>query len=420
MRGHGFGRGSLTARERRLDEAGATVSLLGWGIFIVALLFSVMLHEFGHFATAKKFGMKVTQYFVGFGTTLWSMKRGETEYGIKALPFGGFVKITGMTSMDEVDPADEPRSFRRHPAWQRLIVLFAGSFMHFVLAFVLLFLLAAVIGLDNNNTTQLGPVATCVPANAKAFSAGTCTATDAASPAKAAGLRAGDKVVSFGGKPVSTWTALGNDIRDTPAHRSVPVVILRNGHRQTLHVTLASVSGRSGSYLGIQDTNVFQHYNPVRSVTYAGSMFGQVLTGSAKEIGQLPSAIPHLFAKNRSSTSAGQVTSVVGAGEITGSVVSANVGWQVKVDYVLLIMASLNIFVGAFNLVPLLPLDGGHIAVVIFERLRAWFARLRGRSDPGLVDMTKLVPVSVGVFGILVFFGLILILADIVNPIHLT
>ena len=396
------------------------MSLLGWVIFIVALLFSVMLHELGHFATAKKFGMKVTQYFVGFGTTLWSTKRGETEYGIKALPLGGFVKITGMTSMDEVDPADEPRSFRRHPAWQRLIVLFAGSFMHFVLAFVLLFLVAATIGLDNNNTTQLGPVSTCVPANAKAFSAGTCTATDAPSPAKAAGLQAGDKVVSFNGKPVSTWTALGNDIRDTPAQRTVPVVVIRNGHQRTVHVTLASVSGRSGSYLGIQDSNIFQRYSPVRSVTYAGSMFGQVLTGSAKEIGNLPSAIPHLFAKNRASTSAGQVTSVVGAGEITGSVVSANVGWQVKVDYVLLIIASLNIFVGAFNLLPLLPLDGGHIAIVIYERVRAWFARLRGRSDPGLVDYTKLIPVSVGVFGILVFFGVILILANLVNPIHLT
>ncbi len=396
------------------------MSLLGWVIFIVALLFSVMLHELGHFATAKKFGMKVTQYFVGFGTTLWSTKRGETEYGVKALPLGGFVKITGMTSMDEVDPADEPRSFRRHPAWQRLIVLFAGSFMHFVLAFVLLFLVAATIGLDNNNTTQLGPVSTCVPANAKAFSAGTCTAADAPSPAKAAGLQAGNKVVSFNGKPVSTWTALGNDIRDTPAQRTVPVVVIRNGHQRTLHVTLASVSGRSGSYLGIQDSNIFQRYSPVRSVTYAGSMFGQVLTGSAKEIGNLPSAIPHLFAKNRASTSAGQVTSVVGAGEITGSVVSANVGWQVKVDYVLLIIASLNIFVGAFNLLPLLPLDGGHIAIVIYERVRAWFARLRGRSDPGLVDYTKLIPVSVGVFGILVFFGVILILADLVNPIHLT
>ena len=396
------------------------MSLLGWVIFIVALLFSVMLHESGHFVTAKKFGMKVTQYFVGFGTTLWSTRRGETEYGIKALPLGGFVKIVGMTSMDEVDPADEPRSFRRHPAWQRLIVLFAGSFMHFVLALVLLFLLAAAIGLDNDNTTQLGPVAACVPANAKAFENGTCTASDRPSPAKAAGIQAGDKVVSFDGKPVSSWTALGNDIRSTPAHRTVPVVVLRDGHRVPLHVTLAAVGGRSGSYLGVESTNVFERYNPIRSVTYAGSMFGQVLTGSAKEIGSLPAAIPHLFAKNRSSTAAGQVTSVVGAGEITGDVVSASVGWQVKVDYVLLIVASLNIFVGAFNLLPLLPLDGGHIAVIIFERIRAWFARLRGRADPGLVDMTKLVPVSMGVFAILVVFGLMLILADLVNPIRLT
>ena len=120
------------------------MDLIGWVIFIVALLFSVMLHETGHFVTAKKFGMKVTRYFVGFGPTIWSTWRGETEYGIKALPFGGFVKIVGMTSLDEVDdPEDEPRSFRRHPAWQRIIVLCAGSFMHFVLAFVLIFGLAA-------------------------------------------------------------------------------------------------------------------------------------------------------------------------------------------------------------------------------------------------------------------------------------
>ena len=396
------------------------MSLLGWVIFIVALLFSVMLHESGHFVTAKKFGMKVTQYFVGFGTTLWSTRRGETEYGIKALPLGGFVKIVGMTSMDEVDPADEPRSFRRHPAWQRLIVLFAGSFMHFVLALVLLFLLAAAIGLDNDNTTQLGPVAACVPASATAFDNGTCSASDPASPAKAAGIQAGDKVVSFDGKPVSTWTALGNDIRSTPPHRTVPVVVRRDGHQVTLHVTLAAVSGRSGSYLGVENTNVLQRYNPIRSVTYAGSMFGQVLTGSAKEIGSLPAAIPHLFAKNRASEPGGQVTSVVGAGEITGDVVSTSVGWQVKVEYVLLIVASLNIFIGAFNLLPLLPLDGGHIAVVIFERIRAWFARLRGRADPGLVDMTKLLLVSMGVFAILVCFSLLLILADLVNPIRLT
>ena len=139
------------------------MDLIGWVIFIVALLFSVMLHETGHFVTAKKFGMKVTRYFVGFGPTLWSTWRGETEYGIKALPFGGFVKIIGMHSLDDVDdPADEPRSFRRQPAWQRIVVLCAGSFMHFVLAFLLIVGLALGIGIENDNTTQLGTISSCV------------------------------------------------------------------------------------------------------------------------------------------------------------------------------------------------------------------------------------------------------------------
>src|ERR1700735_2107628 len=141
------------------------MDLIGWVIFIVAPLFPVMLHETGHFVTAKKFGMKVTRYFVGFGPTLWSTWRGETEYGIKALPVGGVVKIVGMTSMDDVDPGDEERSFRRAPGWQRLIVLAAGSFMHFVLAAVLIFGLALAIGIENDNTTQLGTVAARLPAN---------------------------------------------------------------------------------------------------------------------------------------------------------------------------------------------------------------------------------------------------------------
>src|SRR5882757_5537450 len=134
------------------------MTLLGWLIFIVALLFSIMLHEAGHFATAKKFHMKVTQFFVGFGRTLWSTRRGETEYGVKAIPAGGFVKIVGMTALEDVEPADESRSFRRKPPWQRMIVLGAGSFMHFALAFVLLFILAVGIGLANTNSSTIGAI----------------------------------------------------------------------------------------------------------------------------------------------------------------------------------------------------------------------------------------------------------------------
>jgi membrane-associated protease RseP (regulator of RpoE activity) len=395
------------------------MDLIGWVIFIVALLFSVMLHETGHFVMAKRFGMKCTRYFVGFGPTLWSTRRGETEYGIKALPFGGFVKIVGMTSLEDVDPEDEPRSFRRQPAWQRIIVLCAGSFMHFVLAFLLIFGLALGIGIENDNTTQLGTVSACVAASTAQLNNGSCTASDKPSPAKLAGLRAGDQVTAFDGTPVSSWTQVGNLIRSKPAGSPATITVRRNGQTLTLHATLAAVPGRSGAYLGVAPTVVFQTASPFRAVQYAGSAFGQVLVGSAKAVGALPGAVPKLFSKDRSSTAAGQVSSVVGAAEATGAAVAANVGWQYKVSFVLLLIASLNIFVGAFNMLPLLPLDGGHVAVVIWERIRAAFARLRGRPDPGMVDMAKLLPVSFSIFMVLMFFGVLLILADIVNPVNI-
>jgi len=164
---------------------------------------------------------------------------------------------------------------------------------------------------------------------------------------------------------------------------------------------------------------VFQTVNPVRAAQYAGSAFGQVLVGSVKAVGALPAALPKLFSKDRAGTAAGQVSSVVGAAEATGAAVAANVGWQYKVSFVLLLIASLNIFVGLFNMLPLLPLDGGHVAVIVWERIRAWFARLRGRPDPGLVDMTKLLPVSFSIFMVLMFFGITLVLADIVNPVNI-
>jgi membrane-associated protease RseP (regulator of RpoE activity) len=396
------------------------MDLIGWVIFIVALLFSVMLHETGHFVMAKKFGMKATRYFVGFGPTLWSTRRGETEYGIKALPFGGFVKIIGMHSLDDVDdPADEPRSFRRQPAWQRIVVLCAGSFMHFVLAFLLIFSLALAIGIANDNTTQLGTVSPCVATSVSQLNNGTCTATDQASPAKLAGLRVGDRVTAFNGKPVRNWTQLGDAIRKAPAGSAATITVKRGGQTLTLHPTLATVSGRSGAYLGIAPTVVFQVANPVRAVQYAGSAFEQVIVGSVKAVGALPGALPKLFSKDRGSTAAGQVSSVVGAAEATGAAVAANVGWQFKVSFVLLLIASLNIFVGVFNMLPLLPLDGGHVAVVVWERVRAWFARLRKRPDPGLVDMAKLLPVSFSIFMVLMFFGVMLVLADIVNPVNI-
>ncbi len=391
--------------------------LVGWIIFIVALSVSVMLHEFGHFATAKKFGMKATQFFLGFGPTLWSRTKGETEYGVKAIPAGGFVKIVGMTSLEEVDPADEPRSFRVKPAWERIVVLVAGSFMHFLLAFVLLFALPLAIGIENDNSTTIGTVVTCVPSS----NTSGCAKGEPASPAARLGLRPGDKIIAFGGQPVHNWSQFDSAIRHRQPDSTVAVTIQRGSTTFTKTVTLAKtqIGGKPGAFLGVAPAAVFQRTGPLRAVSYAGSMFSQAVTGTVDVVRGLPSAVSHLFAKNRASTSAGQVTSVVGVGEITGQVVAANIGWQSKASLVLLIVISVNIFIGLLNLLPLLPLDGGHVAVVIYERIRAWLARLRGKPDPGLVDMTKLIPVSFGVFAVLIGFSLLLILADLVNPINI-
>jgi membrane-associated protease RseP (regulator of RpoE activity) len=394
------------------------VDALGWLIFLAALVVSVMLHETGHFVTAKRFGMKCTQYFFGFGPTLWSVKRGETEYGFKAIPAGGFVKIIGMTSLDEVDPEDEARSFRQAPGWQRLIVLAAGSFMHFLFAAVLIFGLALTIGIENDNTTQLGTVATCVPTTAQALNNGAaCTSGEAKSPAVIAGLKVGDQVTSFNGTAVSNWTQLQNAILKVKPGTPVSLTVERDGHAVTLHTALAEVPGH-GSYFGIAPTVTLQRQGPVDAVKYVGTGFSQVVTGTASALGQVPAALPNLFSANRSQTAAGNLSSVVGAAQATGAAVAAKVGWEYKVNFVLLLIAELNIFWGVFNLFPLLPLDGGHIAVVIWERIRAWFARVRHQPDPGQVDYRRVVPVMFSVFAVIIVFTLVVIVADIVNPVN--
>jgi membrane-associated protease RseP (regulator of RpoE activity) len=398
------------------------VEVLGWLIFIVAAFVSVMLHETGHFVTAKLFGMKATRYFLGFGPTLWSTQIGETEYGVKALPAGGFVKIVGMTSLDEVDPADEPRSFRRAPAWQRVIVLAAGSFMHFLLAAVLISGVALAIGVQDvtsSNTTQVGAVVACVPANAAAMQNGSGSTTGEESPAALAGLQVGDRVTSFDGVAVSTFTQLKSATLKIKPGTPITLTVDRDGRILTLHAKLANVPGY-GSFFGLSPASitVFQRQSPLAAIKDVGSGFSGVVTGSVQAIAQLPAAVPSLFTGDRTCSPAGNVGSVVGAAQATGSEVAAQAGWQQKVSYVLLLIASLNIFWGVFNLLPLLPMDGGHIAIVIWERIRAWFARLRGRPDPGLVDYTKLLPVFFAIFAVIIVFALLLVAADVVNPVN--
>jgi membrane-associated protease RseP (regulator of RpoE activity) len=313
---------------------------------------------------------------------------------------------------------------RRQPGWQRIIVLCAGSFMHLVLAVVLLCGLALTIGIENNNTTQLGTVTTCVAPNVTDLNNGTCGSSHTPSPAKVAGLRVGDTITAFNGKPVTNWTDLGNAIKDTRPGTPVTITVLRNGPAQggqtlTLHTTVTQVKGRSGGYIGVAPTTDFQVASPLGALKFTGSFIGQQLSGSVHAIAALPSAFPKLFSKDRAQTTGGQVSSVVGLANATGQAVAANVGWRYKVEFLVLLIAALNIFVGAFNMLPLLPLDGGHVAAIVIERIRAWFARLRGRPDPGLVDMRKLVPVMFSIFMVLVFFSMVVLLADIVNPVNI-
>jgi membrane-associated protease RseP (regulator of RpoE activity) len=395
------------------------VEWLGAAIFLVALVISVGLHEVGHLVTAKWFGMKATRYFVGMGPTIWSTKPGETEYGVKAFPVGGFVKIIGMTSMDEVDPEDEPRTFRRAPALQRVIVLAAGSFMHFLLATVLLFGLALFIGIANDNTTQIGSVSACLPASAKAANSGAaCTATDAKSPAAIAGLRAGDKVTSFDGHPVSTYVQLAKDIGQVKPGTTVPLTVQRDGRSVTLSAKIASVPGRSGGFLGITGASVLQTASPLGALKFTGAGWSQTVTGDVGAIAAVPSEIPKLFNKQAASSGSG-VTSVVGIAEVTGQVVAQPVGWKPKVDFVVQIVAMVNIFVGLFNLLPVLPMDGGHILAVFLERIRAAIARKRRRPDPGLFDLQKLIPVSFSIFAVFVLFSVAVLISNVVNPVNI-
>jgi len=291
--------------------------------------------------------------------------------------------------------------------------------MHFILALVLVFGLALTVGIANDNT-QVGTLSSCLPVSLKAYDNGSCAGSQVASPAKLAGLRLGDVVTAFDGRPVTNFTQLTDMIRPQPPGTMATITVRRGGKLVTLHATLGTIKGL-GSYLGMAPSGVvFQVPSPLGAVEYSGTTFGQVLVGSAQAVAALPGGLSDLFHKNRSSTTAGQVSSVVGVAEATGAEVGSNAGWQYKVSFVLLIIVSLNIFVGAFNMLPLLPLDGGHIAVIIYERIRAWLARLRGRPDPGLANMAKFLPVSFSLFVILIFFSLTLVLADIVNPVNLT
>jgi membrane-associated protease RseP (regulator of RpoE activity) len=410
---------------------------LGVIIFAVGILVSVCLHEAGHLLTAKRFGMKATHYFAGFGPTIWSFRRGETEYGIKAIPAGGFVKIVGMTPLEEVEPDDQDRAFWRFPLWQRSIVLSAGSFTHFLLAIVVFYLAAVTTGLPNpaalgfnptDATPIIGQVTNCVVQNYDLVDGDlrACRASDPPGPAKAAGLRHGDRVVSIGGRHVTTYGDVVNTVRASPTG-PVDVVYVRNGTRRATTVDLLptqrpKINKPKGKLYTVSAMGVQVRYPPsilhssaVGGVGAATSFTGYNITATFKALASFPSKIPKLIdaieGQKRDNTTP---ISVVGASRVGGE--AAVVG---KPIIFLTLLGGLNVFIGVFNLFPLLPLDGGHVAIAWYERARSWVAARRGRADPGRVDYNKLLPLTYLV--ILAFGGLTLLTltADIVNPISI-
>ena len=419
---------------------------LGIVLFALGILFSICLHEAGHMGTAKAFGMKVTKYFAGFGPTLWSFRRGETEYGVKAIPAGGFVKIVGMTPLeDDIDPKDEPRAFWRKPLWQRTVVLAAGSVTHFILGFALLWVTAFAVGVPNQTDSpgaraEIGQVLPCVVVEydtEKAQQRSDCRPGDAKSPAQAAGLRDGDVVTKVDGVPVADWQALVEKVRksgDTP----VTLTYERDGAERSARVDLVQserpkFDEKENRYLIDPETGKVRPedlekvgtmgvaaqptitFGPVDSLGVAGEYTGMVFTGTFTAIKKFPEKVPKLIdALAGEKRDAETPISVVGASRLGGEAAQEGI-WP----FFFFMLASLNVFIGIFNLIPLLPLDGGHIAIAWFEKVRSWFAAKRGRPDPGRVDYTKLMPLTYAV--ILVFGGisLLTIVTDIVNPISI-
>ncbi len=397
---------------------------IGVVTFVVALLVSVMLHEWGHYKTARHYGMKVSEFFVGFGPRLWSVRRGETEYGVKAIPAGGYVRIIGMTDVEPVAPEDEPRAFYRAPARQKAVVLSAGSFMHLVIGFVLLLFVFAVLGRPQPSTT-VASVSSCVPASATAG----CTASDPASPAAKAGLKPGDELVSFNGTPVTSWEQATTLIRSVPGE-TVPIVVKRDGQPVDLTVTVAGVQRPAANgttetvgLLGVSSQLVMDRANPVSAVGQAFSGVWTILKGTVQALWTLPQKVVELWQSlfNGQPRDPNGLVGVVGAADISGQLAGGGDGYPVvaRGGDILLLIAGFNLFVGVFNMLPLLPLDGGHLAVVGYESLRSWWARRRGRPDPGRVDMAKLMPLAYAVFVLFVGLTVLLVTADIVKPVQL-
>jgi len=380
------------------------MQLLGILAFIFALLFSVMVHEFGHYLTARRFGMRVSEFFLGFGKRLWSFRRGETEFGVKAIPAGGYCRIEGMTPDDEMPEGESGRAFYRASSGKKLIVLGAGSFLHFVLGYLLLFILLSGVGVN-----QVLPVIDKVTSN---------------SAAAAAGFEKGDEIIAINGDRSTDWQDQLEKIRNSQG-RELTFTIKRDGVEQEISAAprMTDIEDGSSRYvLGIVNEFGTKRLGIVTSVSTAAKLTWSFTTASVKALVQLPTKIPALWGQTFGGEERDEngLVGVVGVARVSGQAASSgDLSPAERIGTFILIVASLNIFVGLFNLLPILPLDGGHMAVAIADEIRALFARLRGRARPAAIDVKVLTPVTAVVFVILAALTVLLLIADIFNPISL-
>ncbi|MFJ2438300.1 M50 family metallopeptidase [Streptomyces anulatus] len=429
------------------------LTVLGIAVFVVGLLFSIAWHELGHLSTAKMFGIRVPQYMVGFGPTIWSRKRGDTEYGIKAIPAGGYIRMIGMfppgpdgrlearstspwrgmiedarsAAYEELEPGDEKRLFYTRKPWKRVIVMFAGPFMNLILAVAIFMGVAMTFGFQTQ-TTEVGGVQQCVIAQSE--NRQKCEPKDAVSPAKAAGLQEGDKIVAFAGTKVDDWATLSDRIRETIGPATI--VVERDGKEVTLNAVLREneVAKKDSNgevipedfvkagYLGFAARTEIVPLGFVDSTARMGDM----IENGVDSIIALPSKIPALWdaAFSDGERADDSPVGVVGAARIGGEVMNLDIPAQNQVAMMLFLLAGFNLSLFLFNMLPLLPLDGGHIAGALWESLRRNTAKVFRRPDPGPFDVARLMPVAYVVAGIFICFTLLVLVADIVNPVKIS
>ncbi|MFN2489947.1 MAG: RIP metalloprotease [Actinomycetota bacterium] len=385
---------------------------MGVWLFVVAILGVVMVHESGHFLVAKAFGFQATKFFVGFGPTLWSFHKGETEYGIKALPLGGFVKITGMNPYEEVPEEDRARSYPNKPRWQRALVLVAGSATHWILVFVVLVPTLMFIGLPSNEgSNQL-------------------YAVQGSSPASEAGLEPGDRIVGVGGRTTESWAEIRGYIR-THGGDEVTFTVARAGEAREVTTELwwalynargrpidfaptraelpEAKPGRSTvGFLGVSPEQAYETESFLGAIGGAGGITGRLTQGAVKSIGALftqifdGSLVEAITDEGQRAPDEGAV-GLVGAGRVAGATVAAG-------DYLnfILLLSGLTIGIGILNLLPLPPLDGGHLAVVAYEAV-----------TKRTVDLRKLIPIAAAVISFFVLLFLAVLYLDLARPIEI-